>query len=58
MLSIVIGIVTLVLGLAGIWVWHTDFFVVLRGLIPLSLVFAGVVAIIAGFSSLGPRKRE
>lgn len=52
MLSILIGTLVAAASLWGIWQWRSDFTVVVRGILPLCFFLGGVVAIIAGFSSL------
>jgi len=50
--SIVIGAIVALLGLLGFIGWWDDFLLVLRGSIPVLLLFAGVIAIIAGWSEI------
>ncbi len=52
MWSIIGGIVAAVLGVWGLIAWWPDFLQVLRGAIPILAVLGGVVAIIAGASSV------
>ncbi len=51
-LSIIIGAVVALLGLWGLAGWWNDFLVVLKGSIPVMLIFGGAIAVIAGFSEL------
>jgi hypothetical protein len=51
MVSLVFGIFAVVLGIWGMWVWRVDLIYFVKGMGPLSLFLAGVIAIIAGISS-------
>jgi len=51
-LSIIVGAVVVLLGLWGLLGWWCDFMTVLKGSIPIMLVFGGVIAVIAGLSEL------
>ena len=51
-LGVVIGIVTILLGLKGILCWWPDFLTVLKGSLPIILIFAGAIAVIAGLSEI------
>jgi hypothetical protein len=51
-LSIIIGSLVAIIGLVGIIGWWSDFLIVLKGSIPVMLVFGGVIAAIAGLSEL------
>jgi hypothetical protein len=57
MLSIIFGLVAVTLGLSGVWLWHRDFMVVMKGLFPVSLLLAGIVAIIVGAANLTSPRR-
>ncbi len=50
MASVAAGLLAMILGLVGLWVWRWDFARFLKGMIPLSLFLAGLIAIIAGLS--------
>ena len=50
--SVIIGAVVALLGLLGLIGWWDDFIMVLKGSIPLLLIFGGVIAVIAGISEL------
>jgi len=50
--SIIIGSCVTILGLFGIIGWWGDFLTVLKGSIPVILVFGGVIAVIAGLTEL------
>jgi len=52
MLSTFFGIAAIVLGLWGVSAWTTELLSFLKGMIPISLVFAGIIALIAGLSRL------
>lgn len=52
MIAIIFGLITIVLGGYGIYAWLSDFFVFLKGLIPISLIFGGLISVLAGISSL------
>ena len=52
MTSIILGLITVALGVFGVLHWMTDFLGVLKGLVPLSFICGGIVAIFAGISSL------
>ena len=51
-LSIIIGGGIVLLGLWWLVRWRGDFLLVLRGSIPVILIFAGSIAVIAGLSEL------
>jgi hypothetical protein len=55
MLSAIFGLGAVALGLWGMWTWSVDLIHFLKGLLPISLFFAGIIAIIAGLSSLSPK---
>ena len=52
MLSILIGLIVSALGLVGIIVWIDDMVIFLRGMFPVCFFFSGILAIVAGVSSL------
>jgi hypothetical protein len=56
MLSTLFGIVSMTAGLWGMWIWRHEFVFFLKGFLPVSFVFAGLVAIIVGISSLKDRE--
>lgn len=58
MISFLIGLLFIATGLYGIVRWFPDFAIVLRGLIPMSLVLGGLVAVVAGFGAITGRKRS
>lgn len=51
-MGIVVGAAVAVLGIAGLLIWWCDFVTVLKGSIPLMLIFGGIIALIAGLSEL------
>ena len=52
MLAIVVGLVFIVLGLWGVVCWWTDFLMMMRGSMPVMIVFGGSLAVIAGITSI------
>jgi len=62
MLSFLFGLIAVLLGALGMRMWNAEWVSFLKGMIPMSLFFAGLIAIIAGFASLtskpphGPKK--
>ena len=50
-MAILAGLMAVFAGIWGMIHWAADFTVVLKGLIPVSLVFAGLVAVIVGVSA-------
>ena len=55
MLSALFGLAAILLGLWGMWIWGIDLIHFLKGMIPISLFFAGLIAVIAGLSNLSPK---
>lgn len=51
-LSIIIGAAVALLGLWGLAGWWCDFLTVLKGSVPVMLIFGGAIAVIAGLSEL------
>lgn len=51
MTAVVIGLLFIVLGAAGLAHWPQDFLVVVRGFGPLSILIGGLVSLIAGIAS-------
>jgi small neutral amino acid transporter SnatA (MarC family) len=51
-LSVIIGTAVAVLGLVGLFAWIGDFLVVLKGSVPIFLIFGGAIAVIAGVSEI------
>ena len=50
--SIIVGSCVTILGVLGVIVWHSDFITIIKGSIPVILVFGGVIAVIAGLTEL------
>ncbi len=51
-LSVIIGAILALLGIYGLIGWWCEFVTVLKGSIPVMLLFVGVIAFIAGLSEL------
>ena len=51
-LSVIIGAIVALLGLLGLINWWGDFILILKGSIPVTLLFGGAIAVIAGLSEL------
>jgi hypothetical protein len=51
-LSLLIGSIVTLAGLILLVAWWYEFLFVLRGVLPLLLIFGGVIAIIAGLAEL------
>jgi len=49
MTALVGGLVAVVLGLIGLGYWHSEFFTLLEGAIPLFLLLGGALAVYLGF---------
>jgi small neutral amino acid transporter SnatA (MarC family) len=52
------GAVSAVLGLVGLLVWREDFLVLLKGGLPLLMLFGGVLAFYIGFEEIQSKFRE
>jgi len=50
MLAAAMGLLCILAGLWGMWCWRADLLFLMKGLVPVSLVFAGIVAMVAGLS--------
>jgi len=50
--SVVIGAIVVLLGLLGLMSWWGEFTVILKGMLPAMMIFAGAVAVIAGLSEM------
>ena len=50
MLSVFFGIAAASLGLWGAWTWNVDLLHFLRGMLPVSLFFSGIIAVIFGLA--------
>jgi hypothetical protein len=51
-LSLLIGSIATLIGLILFIVWWYEILFVLRAVVPLMLVFGGIIAVIAGFSEI------
>ena len=51
-MSVIIGGIVALLGVVGIVGWWCDFITILRGSVPVMLVFGGAIAVIAGLSEI------
>jgi len=54
--SVVVGVIVTLLGFVGIIGWWGDFVSVLKGFIPLFLIFGGLIASMAGLSETKDRQ--
>lgn len=52
MLALVIGLVFVILGIVGLMQWFKEFIMILSGSVPAMLVCGGLLAIIAGITSI------
>lgn len=52
MIAIVLGLVSVILGSWGVYFWFENFIALLKGLLPFSFICGGIIAIVAGTSSL------
>jgi len=52
MVALIIGLIVVVLGVIGIVTWFPDFVLVLKGSVPAMLICGGLLAIIAGITSI------
>ena len=50
MISVFFGLGAVLLGGWGLTLWRADFFHFLKGLLPVSLLFSGIIAVWAGIS--------
>lgn len=51
-MSVIVGAIVAALGVMGLAGWWCDFLTVLKGTVPAMMIFAGVIAVIAGVSEL------
>lgn len=56
--EVLVGVVLVVLGLAGIYYLLTDVLVVLKGVIPLVILFFGALFLMIGISTLRMKSPE
>jgi fatty acid desaturase len=52
MLAVIFGLIFMVLGIWGLAAWWWDFVAILRGLIPPLIICGGLLAVIAGVTSM------
>jgi hypothetical protein len=52
------GAVSAILGLVGLVVWIQDFFILLKGGLPVLLLLGGVIAVYIGFEEIQSKLRE
>ena len=52
MISIFLGMIAAAAGFWGVFVWWNDFLVMAKGLLPVYLFFAGLVAVVVGLSGV------
>jgi hypothetical protein len=57
MIASLIGIFFIGLGLWGLIHWFREFLILICGLLPVSLLVGGVVAVVSGISSSRTRRR-
>ena len=50
--SVIGGLIAIVVGIWSITSWWYDFLIALRGLFPPFLIFAGLIALLAGVSEI------
>ena len=50
--SIIVGSCVTILGILGLVAWRSDFITIIKGSVPVILVFGGVIAVIAGLTEL------
>ena len=58
MLSAVVGLLVCALSIGGMFHWKGELLLVLKGLLPLSFLVGGLLAVIAGLSSLKPGRKS
>ena len=52
MLAVIVGLIFVVLGFWGVVIWWSDFMIVMHGLVPAMISCGGLIAIIAGITSI------
>ncbi len=57
-ISLTIGSLAIILGIILLIRWSYEFFFMLKGSVPLVLIFAGVIALSAGLSELKDIKKS
>lgn len=58
MIAALVGLVFVGLGVLGILHWAPEFSIVVKGLVPISLILGGLMGIFAGVSSLQARRAK
>ena len=62
MLAIILGMIFVAIGVFGVVAWWSAFLIVLKGLVPVMLACGGLLAVIAGITSIrdsmAPRTTE
>lgn len=56
MLTVLMGSIAALIGVIGVVACWSDFLSFLRGILPVSLFFSGLIAIIAGISRLASKE--
>ncbi|GEM_PF-1879757 len=56
-MSLVVGVVVGLAGLVLTVLWWGDFVTIIKGLVPVMLIFCGAIALVAGYSELKDDKR-
>ncbi len=51
-MSVIIGAIVVLLGLIGLKSWWGEFIMIIKGSVPIMLIFGGAIAVIAGLSEL------
>lgn len=52
MLAVIFGLIFMVLGIWGLAAWWGDFVTIIRGLVPPLIICGGLLAVIAGVTSM------
>ena len=52
MLAVILGLVFVIAGGFGVFVWRADFINVLKGLLPFLFFMGGIISVIAGVTSI------
>lgn len=50
--GVVIGAIVVLLGVVGLISWSREFITILKGIIPVMMIFGGAIAVIAGLSEI------
>jgi len=57
-LSVAAGVAIIALGFFGIISWKQEMMVCIKGMLPVFLILAGVIAVIAGFAEIQDEKLQ